>query len=297
MATRSRRRYDGGAGGGQISPPPLESGSDMANGFRLEIADDQEAMSRARGRRDDRGPARQAGPPAVRGERRHARRTPTTCWRPRAAPSPRRSRACASCASTSGAGCARTTPAAAGPRSGGSWPRRSPSEPEGTFAFCGDTQDPQAECARIRAILERQGPIDLAVLGLGVSGHLGFNEPAAELQPHAHVAELSAAVPRALDARVRARRALVLGLTMGMADLMRARRESLLVVSGAHKREVLARMIEAGSRRRCPPRSCGCTKDALCLCDRDAAGGLAGPGTSASIRWIDAGAPRWCENP
>jgi galactosamine-6-phosphate isomerase len=77
--------------------------------------------------------------------------------------------------------------------------------PERYFAFRGDTQDPQAECARIRAILERQGPIDLAVLGLGVNGHLGFSEPAAELQPHAHVAEL-APRPRALDARVRATR-------------------------------------------------------------------------------------------
>jgi 6-phosphogluconolactonase/glucosamine-6-phosphate isomerase/deaminase len=68
---------------------------------------------------------------------------------------------------------------------------------------------------------------------------------------------------------------------MGMADLMRARRV-LLVVSGAHKREVLARMIEGGLTTSLPASFLRMHEDALCLCDRDAAGGLAGPGTSAS---------------
>ena len=39
----------------------------------------------------------------------------------------------------------------------------------------------------------KHGPIDTCVLGLGVNGHIGFNEPAAFLEPHAHVAQLSQA--------------------------------------------------------------------------------------------------------
>ncbi|MEX0360146.1 MAG: hypothetical protein AB3N10_04070 [Allomuricauda sp.] len=35
----------------------------------------------------------------------------------------------------------------------------------------------EEECLRIQAILDKQGPIDLYVLGLGRNGHLGLNEP------------------------------------------------------------------------------------------------------------------------
>jgi galactosamine-6-phosphate isomerase len=102
-------------------------------------------------------------------------------------------------------------------------------------------RDPAAECRRLACWLEREGPIDVCVLGLGVNGHLGFNEPAPALQPHAHEAKLSAASLRhgMLSAtRQRPR----YGLTLGMADLLAAR-EILLVVSGRHKRAALRRLL------------------------------------------------------
>ena len=43
----------------------------------------------------------------------------------------------------------------------------------------------EAECGRIAMWLAENGPIDVCVLGLGLNGHVGFNEPAAFLQPHA----------------------------------------------------------------------------------------------------------------
>lgn len=142
------------------------------------------------------------------------------------------------------------------------------------FAFRGDSPDPAAECKRIRAVLDQQGPIDVAVLGLGVNGHLGFNEPAAALQPHAHVAELSQA-SREHTMLASARGVPTDGLTLGMADLMRARRV-LLVVTGAHKRDVLARLLTGGITTSLPGSFLRMHPDALCLCDRAAAGDAQG---------------------
>ncbi len=45
------------------------------------------------------------------------------------------------------------------------------------IAFRSDANDPQAECGRIQALLEKNAPIDVCVLGLGLNGHLGLNEP------------------------------------------------------------------------------------------------------------------------
>ena len=108
-------------------------------------------------------------------------------------------------------------------------------------SFDGEAPDPQAECARIASWLAQRGPIDTCVLGLGVNGHLGFNEPAAYLQPHAHVAQLSAAsLTHAMLGNVPARP--TYGLTLGMADILRSG-QVLLLVSGAGKREPLRRLL------------------------------------------------------
>ncbi len=112
------------------------------------------------------------------------------------------------------------------------------------FAFESSPLDPAAECARIAGWLAANGPIDVAILGLGVNGHLGFNEPAAELNPHAHVAELSGASLGHVMIQGSADQPRY-GLTLGMADLLHAR-EILLLVSGAAKRAPLERLLTDG---------------------------------------------------
>lgn len=107
-------------------------------------------------------------------------------------------------------------------------------------AFASDAA-PQQECQRVGDWLREHGPIDLCVLGLGLNGHLGFNEPAEWLQPHAHVAELSSTSLKHAMLSQTARRP-THGLTLGMADLLQSR-EVLLLVSGATKRESLARLL------------------------------------------------------
>jgi galactosamine-6-phosphate isomerase len=112
--------------------------------------------------------------------------------------------------------------------------------------FAGDASEPEAECRRIRAWLSAHGPIGVCVLGLGLNGHLGFNEPAPGLIAHAHVATLSeTSLGHAmLD---RARRRPTFGLTLGMADLLQSRR-ILLLVSGAAKRGPLRQLLSGPIR-------------------------------------------------
>jgi galactosamine-6-phosphate isomerase len=108
-------------------------------------------------------------------------------------------------------------------------------------AFESRPEDPAAECARVADWLHENGPIDLCVLGLGVNGHLGFNEPADFLVPHAHVAQLSASsLTHAMLQCSRGRP--TFGLTLGMADLLQSR-GVLLLVSGPTKRGPLKRLL------------------------------------------------------
>ncbi|MBD0257845.1 MAG: 6-phosphogluconolactonase [Cytophagales bacterium] len=113
--------------------------------------------------------------------------------------------------------------------------------PERYLSFRSAPPDPVAECARIRAALDAGGPIDLCILGLGSNGHLGFNEPAAGLEPHCHVARLSETsrghtMVEALSDKP------AFGLTLGMRDILLAGR-IILLVWGANKAEPLRALL------------------------------------------------------
>jgi galactosamine-6-phosphate isomerase len=139
--------------------------------------------------------------------------------------------------------------------------------------FVGFRSQPEnraAECDRIRLWLAGNGPIDLCVLGLGVNGHLGFNEPADALQPHAHVATLSAeSLSHSMIAKAKVEPEF--GLTLGMADLLRAR-QILLVVSGHSKRAALKQLLSGRISTHFPASFLWLHGNATLLCDQAALG-------------------------
>ena len=101
--------------------------------------------------------------------------------------------------------------------------------------------DPRAECRRIAGWLAANGPIDVSILGLGLNGHLGFNEPADTLPAGPHVAALSeTSMTHSMlgKARGKVRR----GFTLGLADILHSRKV-LLLVSGAAKAAPMRRLF------------------------------------------------------
>jgi galactosamine-6-phosphate isomerase len=143
--------------------------------------------------------------------------------------------------------------------------------------FRADARDPRAECERVAAALGGRR-IGLSVLGLGVNGHLGFNEPGDALHAHAHVASLSA--ESQAHPMVRETGAVVsFGLTLGMADLLHSRRV-LLLVNGPHKREPLRRLLSGEITTRFPASLLWLHPDVTCVFDEAAAGAAKGPGSA-----------------
>lgn len=136
------------------------------------------------------------------------------------------------------------------------------------LSFRGDAPDPVAECDRIREVLAAEGPVGVSVLGLGLNGHLGFIEPADALVPRAHVARL--------DAKTRRHPMLESvehppdwGLTLGIADIMRST-QVLLLVSGRHKRDILARLLSERVSTHLPASFLHLHANSVILADRGA---------------------------
>jgi galactosamine-6-phosphate isomerase len=135
-------------------------------------------------------------------------------------------------------------------------------------AFDGRSADSAAEAGRIAGWLNKHGPIDLCVLGLGLNGHLGFNEPGPHLKPHAHVAQLSAeSLKHAMLDQTRARP--THGLTLGMADLLQSR-QVLLLVTGAAKFGPLRKLLDREISTQFPASFLWLHRDVTLLCDAEA---------------------------
>ncbi len=124
------------------------------------------------------------------------------------------------------------------------------------------------ECQRIDRWLKQNGPADLSILGLGLNGHLGFNEPAEFLQLGPHEAQLS---PTSLShsmlgpAHTRPQ----YGLTLGMGDLLASRRVFLLA-TGASKREPLRTLLRQEVRCSFPASFLWLHPSTTLFCDRAA---------------------------
>jgi glucosamine-6-phosphate deaminase len=109
----------------------------------------------------------------------------------------------------------------------------------------GMTVDVAGECQRYEALIRAAGGIDLQLLGLGLTGHIGFNEPGSALDSRTHEVHLADltrhenAGPFGGNATAVPARA----ITMGLGTILEARRCVLLVL-GADKAPVLARVVE-----------------------------------------------------
>lgn len=110
---------------------------------------------------------------------------------------------------------------------------------ENTNVPNGCAADIEAECKRYDALIEDLGGIDLQLLGIGLDGHIGFNEPCEEFVKGTNRVTLD---PSTIEANARffasidevPREA----VTMGMQAIMQAKKV-LLIANGKNKAEIM----------------------------------------------------------
>lgn len=115
--------------------------------------------------------------------------------------------------------------------------------PGGTHLPDGTASDLQAECRRYEAAIRKAGGIDLQLLGIGVNGHIGFNEPGTSFASRTHVVTLTESTRQANqrffpDPRKMPKQA----ITMGIATIMESK-AILLMASGRDKAPIVTRLL------------------------------------------------------
>ena len=147
--------------------------------------------------------------------------------------------------------------------------------PERYWSFDSGAEDCRAECAAMQQRLAAEGLIDLALLGVGVNGHLALNEPVVTLQPDCHVAVLAESSVDHPMLRGRATPPSY-GLTLGMADILHTK-QLLVLISGAHKRRVMEIFLRRQITPQFPASFLWLHGNIDFLCDSAAMAGLEAP--------------------
>ena len=134
----------------------------------------------------------------------------------------------------------------------------------------GMAEDAEAECKAYDAAILAAGGIDVQLLGIGVNGHIAFNEPDGELICGTHITGLTESTIEA-NSRFFASREEVptRAMTMGMASILGAKK-IVLLANGKGKHEAVQKLLDNTITTMCPATLLKVHPDVTLICDRAA---------------------------
>jgi glucosamine-6-phosphate isomerase len=109
--------------------------------------------------------------------------------------------------------------------------------------FDGTSENLQAECSKMDDYIAAQGGIDLMVVGIGMNGHIGFNEPGVDFNLKSHVIALDPITASVGQQYFETPMQLDHGITLGFQHLLAAR-SVYLIANGSAKADVIKMAVE-----------------------------------------------------
>ena len=109
--------------------------------------------------------------------------------------------------------------------------------------FNGLSDSLENECTEMDKIVGEKGGIDLMIVGIGMNGHIGFNEPGTAFNNLSHVIDLDEVTKSVGQKYFNEPVKLSKGITIGFGHLLNAKKV-FLMASGLKKAEVIKKTVE-----------------------------------------------------
>lgn len=131
-------------------------------------------------------------------------------------------------------------------------------------------QDLEEECRRIDAFVFENGHIDLMLLGIGMNGHLGLNEPGDNFDAYAKVVELSQTTREVGQKYFSNGMKLTRGITLGIRHILETKKV-ILQIAGSHKQDIVWKLYHTRPTQELPATALMLMDGAEVIMDREAA--------------------------
>ncbi len=130
--------------------------------------------------------------------------------------------------------------------------------------------DPLVECRKMDQLIRERGGLDLMIVGIGMNGHIGFNEPGQPFDLYSHVADLDKTTRSVGQKYFKEKTVLTQGITLGLQHLLEAK-EVILMASGSAKVDVVARALTGPVTEQMPASVLRRHANATVMLDKEAA--------------------------
>jgi glucosamine-6-phosphate deaminase len=136
--------------------------------------------------------------------------------------------------------------------------------------FHAKSEELQQECKRIDQFILDNGKIDLMLLGIGVNGHLGFNEPDVSFSHLSHVVNLDEKTKEVGQKYFENRKELSKGITLGPKHILDSA-AVILTANGSYKAAAVHKMLTGNVTAKLPASILQTHQECFVLLDEKAA--------------------------
>ncbi len=141
---------------------------------------------------------------------------------------------------------------------------------ENTHVPNGLEPDPVKACNDYNRIIRENGGVDLQLLGIGLNGHIGFNEPGAAFEKETHCVDLTQST---IDANSRFFESFELvpkqAYTVGIKTIMQAKK-IVVIATGENKADIIAKAFWGPITPAVPASVLQLHNDVVLVCDEAA---------------------------
>lgn len=109
--------------------------------------------------------------------------------------------------------------------------------------FDGRENDTNNECVKVEDFIFENGGIEVAIVGIGMNGHVGMNEPGTSKIIRSHVTEIHSETKISGQKYFTEKQELLQGITLGLANILEAH-NIFLLASGQHKADIIKQVLE-----------------------------------------------------
>jgi glucosamine-6-phosphate deaminase len=145
--------------------------------------------------------------------------------------------------------------------------------PDKVRFFDARAADLDAACKAIDDFIKEKGPLDIMMVGIGMNGHIGLNEPGTDFNLYSHHSALAAVTVTVGQKYFKQQTALTEGITLGLKHLQEAKMP-MLIAAGSKKADIIRQALEGEVTNQLPASIFQTLPSAVVILDEGAASGL-----------------------
>lgn len=138
------------------------------------------------------------------------------------------------------------------------------------FLFDAMADELEEQCRQMDKAIAAKGGIDLMIVGIGMNGHIGFNEPGVDFKLLSHVINLDETTQSVGQKYFSDTPTLAHGITLGLGHL-RKTKKVILIANGVKKAAIIKQAIEEPVTPKIPATILQTHKNSFVFLDKEAA--------------------------